>query len=261
MLRRSSSWLMVFLVIGIWSLVEAEDAAQTAAERVGGTSSRLANPCAGVCVQRDSLAQCRRAEGVCEEEGLSCCRKDEDSPSGARRNEKKTKENENAQTFDTHKAMEDNVIQETLRSLSRDGTVPCKCRHSPVPANEYAVEMSCPGPTNITGMYGFVVSPSYPLNYGHNQDCTLDVWSTHGTRIVLTWLDFHLEPSSHCKKDSVTITDFSASGAPIGKSTLCGCGITDRTLFTSNHARLHFRSDDLGDFCGFEFFWYSIYKE
>lgn len=81
--------------------------------------------------------------------------------------------------------------------------------------------VSCPGPTNITGMYGFVVSPSYPLNYGHNQDCTLDVWSTHGTRIVLTWLDFHLEPSSHCKKDSVTITDFSASGEPIGKWVRC----------------------------------------
>ncbi|XP_047487252.1 tumor necrosis factor-inducible gene 6 protein-like [Penaeus chinensis] len=179
----------------------------------------------------------------------------------ALRNAKNTKKYEKEQAVDSLKLMEDNLIQETLQSLSRDGTVPCKCRHSPVPANEYAVEMPCPGPFNVTGMYGFVVSPGYPGNYGHHRDCTLDLWSTHGTRIVLTWLDFHLEPSEGCRKDSVTITDYDSSGKPVGKNTTCGCGITDRTLFTSNHVSLHFRSDAHGNFCGFEFFWYSIYKE
>ncbi|XP_042886086.1 uncharacterized protein LOC122262198 [Penaeus japonicus] len=269
MMQGSEPWLLLLLLVGICTVAMGADREQAAAGRIRRTSNQQANPCEGLCVQRDSLTQCRRAEGLCEKD-LVCCRQ-KISRRGARhnrKNAKKTKKNENEPRVD--KVTEENLIQENLireklqnlRSVYEgDGTVPCKCRHQPVPANEYAVEMSCTELSNVTGMYGFVVSPAYPDNYGHNRDCTLDIWSTHGTRIVITWLDFHLQHSRQCKKDSVTVTDYDSSGKAIDSHAMCGCGIRERIVFTSNHVRLQLRSDGQKDYCGFEFFWHSIYKE
>ncbi|XP_037702026.1 complement C1r subcomponent-like protein [Choloepus didactylus] len=62
-----------------------------------------------------------------------------------------------------------------------------------------------------------LTSPQYPEPYGKGQECTADIEAPEGFAVKLLFKDFDLEPSPHCERDSVTITD---GGTTLGR--FCG---------------------------------------
>ena len=57
----------------------------------------------------------------------------------------------------------------------------------------------------LTASSGTIVSPNYPLNYGHNAECYWTVSVARGSRIKVTFNAFETESHEHCNYDYVEV--------------------------------------------------------
>ncbi|XP_067665910.1 cubilin-like [Haliotis asinina] len=94
----------------------------------------------------------------------------------------------------------------------------------------------------------FLTSPNYPSNYLNNMDCSWTI-ATDLTNIRINFLDIHLESSTNCQYDKVTVYDGSTLQSNIlGK--ICGT-TTGSFVSTGSSITIKFHSDSSNTYRGF----------
>ncbi len=80
----------------------------------------------------------------------------------------------------------------------------------------YYIYTDCGDLTDDSGAFNF---PEYPLQNTDNANCKWSITVTSGLVIQLNFTDFHVEPSSDCRRDSVQVFDPSVAknGGLFGK--------------------------------------------
>ncbi|XP_033110748.1 cubilin-like [Anneissia japonica] len=68
---------------------------------------------------------------------------------------------------------------------------------------------------------GIIESPNYPNPYPHNSDCTWTIRASQGSKINLTFTNFHLEDHNTCGYDYIEVHDGEDENAPV-LITICG---------------------------------------
>lgn len=63
------------------------------------------------------------------------------------------------------------------------------------------------------GQTGLIASPSFPANYGNNENCEWNLQGPTGHFLTLTFLSFNLEANANCNSaDYLEIRDINATG-------------------------------------------------
>ncbi|RVE59186.1 hypothetical protein OJAV_G00201620 [Oryzias javanicus] len=88
------------------------------------------------------------------------------------------------------------------------------------------------GGTLTTATGGFS-SPNYPLPYHPNAECYWNIRTNHGSKVELSFSDFHLESSQGCSFDYLAVHDGGSSSAPL-LAKLCGTE-PPRSINSSSH--------------------------
>jgi hypothetical protein len=60
---------------------------------------------------------------------------------------------------------------------------------------------------------GFIMSPNYPGNYDHNEDCGWVISTDYNHVVELNFMDFQVERHVNCSYDYVTVRESSAAAA------------------------------------------------
>ena len=88
---------------------------------------------------------------------------------------------------------------------------------------------------------GVFTSPNFPASYPNNAQCTWQITVPRGHHVMLTFLEFSLEPG--CFTDHVDIRDGVSSASPL-KGTFCG-GLKPPVMYSSGQSLwVHFVSDE-----------------
>lgn len=106
----------------------------------------------------------------------------------------------------------------------------------------------------LTGDSGTIQSPEYPNNYPVHAHCTWLITSSPGTNLVLTFTDFDVEDTEHCRSDKLQTYDGnSIHSMSLGES--CGNTLPKPVIAFSNSLFLYFTSDETGAGSGFQAEW------
>ncbi|XP_020662303.3 cubilin [Pogona vitticeps] len=103
--------------------------------------------------------------------------------------------------------------------------------------------------------FGYLKSPGWPNPYPHNLDCTIILRSPRNHSISLFFSSFHLEDMG-CQHDFLEVRNGSDANSPLlGK--YCGNNLPNPVFPKSHVVYLHFRSDPLLAYNGYEITWTS----
>ncbi|XP_035217484.1 cubilin-like, partial [Stegodyphus dumicola] len=106
--------------------------------------------------------------------------------------------------------------------------------------------------SNCGGTYkspeGVFTTPGYPLDYPLSMECIWTMEASPGSKIHISFLNFHLEVSEHCNKDYVEIREKVESGRLIGR--YCGSQVPSNVT-DAQKLWIKFRSDDIDSSNGF----------
>ncbi|ETN66367.1 hypothetical protein AND_001841 [Anopheles darlingi] len=101
----------------------------------------------------------------------------------------------------------------------------------------------------LTAPYGTIISPNYPLAYGHNGSCSWRIIVSQGSTVRITLTSLHLgEDGDRCRHDYLDVYDGEdAGGHRIGR--FCGRPVAPALVYTTtttttNHAYLRLQSTD-----------------
>ena len=96
---------------------------------------------------------------------------------------------------------------------------------------------ACPNMAILTGTSGIITSPSYPGNYGNNQNCRWIIMAGTGNRVKLVIQDMDIKSGSNCQYDYIQIQNAVIYGSSVLPGRLCGSIISNST-FSSYHETL-----------------------
>ncbi|TRY89102.1 hypothetical protein DNTS_004573 [Danionella cerebrum] len=99
------------------------------------------------------------------------------------------------------------------------------------------------GGTLTTSSGGFT-SPNYPLPYHPNAECYWHINTNPGSRVELSFGDFHLEDISHCVYDYLTVYDGNSTSAA-ELATLCGNQIPAPITSSKENMYVKLRTDSI----------------
>ncbi|KAM7390891.1 hypothetical protein PAMA_008881 [Pampus argenteus] len=94
----------------------------------------------------------------------------------------------------------------------------------------------------LTTASGAFSSPNYPLPYHPNAECYWNIKTSQGSQLLLSFSDFHLESSSACSYDYLTVYDGNSSSAP-ELARLCGIQPPSTINSSSNQLYIKLRTD------------------
>uniref|UniRef100_A0AAQ4PGY7 Cubilin n=1 Tax=Gasterosteus aculeatus aculeatus TaxID=481459 RepID=A0AAQ4PGY7_GASAC len=97
------------------------------------------------------------------------------------------------------------------------------------------------GGTLSTPSGGFS-SPSYPLPYHPNAECYWTIRTNPGSQLLLSFSHFHLESSSACAFDYLSVYDGNSTGGP-QLAQLCGSQLPSSISSSSNQLYIKLRTD------------------
>ncbi|CAM9270170.1 unnamed protein product, partial [Lampetra planeri] len=86
---------------------------------------------------------------------------------------------------------------------------------------------------SLTTASGSFSSPNYPLPYHPNAECYWSIRTSQGSKLLLSFSNFHLESSSSCLYDYLAVYDGNSSSA-LELARLCGSQ-SPRTINSSSH--------------------------
>ncbi|CAM9531973.1 unnamed protein product [Lampetra fluviatilis] len=94
----------------------------------------------------------------------------------------------------------------------------------------------------LTGATGSFTSPNYPLPYTPNEECYWLIRASAGSRLRLTFADFHLESHGSCAYDYLAVFDGSSANSP-QLANLCHDGIPPPIESSGDHMYVKLRTD------------------
>uniref|UniRef100_A0A3P8SX64 Cubilin n=1 Tax=Amphiprion percula TaxID=161767 RepID=A0A3P8SX64_AMPPE len=94
----------------------------------------------------------------------------------------------------------------------------------------------------LTTATGALSSPNYPLPYHPNAECYWTIRTSQGSRLLLSFSDFHLEASISCSYDYLAVYDGDSSSDP-ELAKLCGNQLPSAINSSSNELYLKLRAD------------------
>ena len=89
---------------------------------------------------------------------------------------------------------------------------------------------ACPNMAILTGTSGIITSPSYPGNYGNNQNCGWIIKASTGNRVKLVIQDMDIKSGSNCQYDYIQIQNAVIYGSGVLPGRLCGSLISNSTF-------------------------------
>ena len=89
----------------------------------------------------------------------------------------------------------------------------------------------------LTGTSGIITSPSYPGDYGYNQNCGWKIMASTGKRVTLVIQDMDIESGTNCRYDYIQIQNAVIYGTGVLPGRLCG-SLTSNSTFSSYNETL-----------------------
>ncbi|CAG9865029.1 unnamed protein product [Phyllotreta striolata] len=132
----------------------------------------------------------------------------------------------------------------------------CKRRHQTSSSVNYN--------QTINGTEGSLTSPNYPNNYYHNLDYSIRIVGPEKTRLIIKFINIHIESQLECLYDYVQLKSLYRNNATVIDDSMVLCGNHDKDMdkfnFVSetNEVQLKFHSDYSISDQGFSLIWYAV---
>ena len=113
----------------------------------------------------------------------------------------------------------------------------------------------------VSGHFGVIESPNFPLPYPHNRNCSWVIAAPKGNKINVTFSNFELEThsrSGNCTFDHLTVAEFSSKEINDRATVLgsyCGANVPSRLSSSTDRLLINFVSDHTVAHNGFRLEW------